>query len=71
MNCHIMYTTINAGFRQIEIDLPSLAVAEAWAAEQGATYWEISVLTPLRADAARHEQAEQLELPAAPLKHDG
>lgn len=28
-------------------------------------------LTPLQADAARHEQAEQLALPAAQLKHGG
>ena len=31
----------------------------------------VSRLTPLQADAARHEQAELFESPAAQLKHDG
>jgi len=34
-------------------------------------YAAASSLTPLQFDAARHEQAEMFESPAAQLKHDG
>jgi hypothetical protein len=64
MNYHIAYT-IKKRFHQNEIDLPSLAAAEEWVSKQGASYWEIGVLTP----PTEQEVLWEIAVSAAQLKH--